>query len=282
MSSSFDPSELAAAYDRNGCVFPIMAMETPEVTRCRTLLELAEERTSQGPDEKAVFYGCSNFVLPCMDEITRLPKIITAVQSILGPNLLVWEASLLIKEAGAADFISWHQDLTYCGLSGESQITAWVALSAATVHSGCMRLVPGSYRRELVEHRDTFDEANMLSRGQEVAVNVNDADAVDVVIQPGEFSLHHGHIIHSSGATHLDDRRIGFAIRYITPEMKQVRGDKPYAHLVAGKDSSSNFLPASPPTGVMEHADISRAQHSMALKGPFFYEGFGECRSRRT
>ena len=79
--------------------------------------------------------------------------------------------------------MSWHQDATYWGLSAPDVVTAWVAFTPSTVESGCMRVVPGTHTRQ-VPHKDTFAENNLLSRGQEIAVDVDEDDAVDVVLRP--------------------------------------------------------------------------------------------------
>ena len=112
--------------------------------------------------------------------------------------MLVWNASFFIKEPQTEDYISWHQDLTYWGLTESHEVTAWVALSPSTVESGCVKFVPGTHNGCIVEHTDTFDDKNLLSRGQELAVTVNEDDAVSVVLQPGEMSLHHGQVFHGS------------------------------------------------------------------------------------
>lgn len=127
-----DSNDITTWYNRDGYCFPLEAMSPKQAARYRELLEREEERRFESEPEKSVSYGRPNYVLPFIDEITRLPKTIEPVQAILGPNLLVWESSLLIKEPQAPDYISWHQDLTYWGLSGPSEVTAWVALSPAT------------------------------------------------------------------------------------------------------------------------------------------------------
>ena len=108
----------------------------------------------------------------------RHPTILDAVEDVLGPNLLVWSTSFFIKEARDPAYVSWHQDATYWGLSAPDVLTAWVAFTDATVENGAMRMVPGSHAEQL-EHRDTFAPHNLLSRGQEIAVEVDEARGVD-------------------------------------------------------------------------------------------------------
>ena len=112
-----------------------------------------------------------------------------------------------------------------------------------------MRFIAASHHREILPHRDTFADANMLTRGQEIASVVNEDDAVDVVLRPGQMSLHHGHIFHASSPNNSSDRRFGLAIRYITPAMRQAVGQRDYAVLVRGEDRFGHFVTPPVPTG---------------------------------
>lgn len=117
----------------------------------------------------------------------RHPAILDAVEGALGPDLFCWGSQFFNKEAGDAGYVSWHQDRSTCwGISSPDVITAWVALSPSVKENGCMRVVPGTQRNP-VPHSDTFAADNLLSRGQEVTVTVtvDEAEAVDIQLQPG-------------------------------------------------------------------------------------------------
>ena len=179
---------------------------------------------------------------------SHLPCPIPAVEAILGPNILLYNVCYIVKEPAATTFISWHQDLTYWGMGETSdQVTAWIALSPATCASGCMDFVRGSHKNPILPHVDTFSETNLLSRGQEVAVEVAEGDKTHIELQPGQMSLHHGLTIHGSGPNGSDDRRIGFAIRYLNPNARQEVADRDYAMMARGADHSGNFLHYMPP-----------------------------------
>ena len=95
------------------------------------------------------------------------------VEDLLGPNILCWNTSFFIKEPHDPGFVSWHQDATYWGLSSSDVVTAWIAMSPANKVSGCMKFIPGTHK-EQVKHADTFDQNNLLTRGQEIAVDVDE------------------------------------------------------------------------------------------------------------
>lgn len=261
------------SYNAKGYHFPLRAFSESQAGQYRNTLEEVETSYRDDPDLKKLAIGQANSLLPFVDEITRSDTVLEQVKKILGPNILVWNSSFFIKEPHTKDFISWHQDLTYWGLTDSHEVTAWIALSQASVQSGCMKFVPGSHTNSIVEHRDTFDENNLLSRGQELAVEVDEDSAVNVVLEPGEMSLHHGQVFHGSNYNQSDDRRIGLAIRYITPDMKQTIKEKTNATLVAGVDEFNHFNLRSAPNGTMNVDDIQAVKHDIAVKEKFLMAG---------
>src|SRR4029079_3070292 len=96
-----------------------------------------------------------------------------------------------IKEPRDPGFGSGQQDRTYWGLDPADIVTAWVALSESTAENGAMRVIPDTHKLEQVATADTFHANNLLTRGQEIAVDVDGDTAVMLPLQPGEMSLHH-------------------------------------------------------------------------------------------
>ena len=227
------------AYRRDGYVCPIDVLTPAAAARYRVRLEAAE--AAAGGSLPGPYRHKPHLVYTWAQELIRHPKILDAVEDVIGPDILAWESVFFIKEPHTEDYISWHQDITYWGLEAEADVvTAWVALSPSTVESGCMRVVPGTHLREVVPHSDTFGEHNMLSRGQEIAVEVDEAHAIDLVLEPGQMSLHHVKIFHGSHRNRADDRRIGFAVRYLPPHVHQAVGADS-ATLVRGEDRFGYF-----------------------------------------
>ncbi|MCX7630194.1 MAG: phytanoyl-CoA dioxygenase family protein [Geminicoccaceae bacterium] len=242
-------------YHENGYLFPIRVLSEDEALAYRRRLEAAERlghpRTAQFLRTKA------HLVYTFCDELVRHPKILDAVEDIIGPDILCWSSGFFNKEAKDPAYVSYHQDLTYWGLEPDDIVTAWVALSPATPESGCMKFLPGSHKSEILPHKDTFAPENLLSRGQEVQVEVDESKIVFDVLRPGEMSLHHVKLIHGSDPNRSDDRRIGFVIRYVPTYVRQVVGKIDSATLVRGVDRYGHFEPERRPRADLDPEAIA-------------------------
>ena len=247
MTGSLAPDQ-AARYERDGLLFPLRAFAEAEALGLVARVADVERRFGDRYPVKPLLKTYPIYLLPFVATLMRRPAIVDAVESILGPDIMVWAAEFFIKEPNSPKFVSWHQDLTYWGLSDAAEVTAWVALSDVTVANGCMRMLPGSHAGGIVPHRDTFAPDNILSRGQEIADAVDESRAVNITLRPGEMSLHHGRMFHASGPNTTDARRVGFVVRYIAPSMRQTVGARDYATLVQGEDRFGHFVTPPPPT----------------------------------
>ncbi len=264
-------AEQLETYHRNGLYFPLRAISGSEAAQCRAKLEAFE--AGHESVMKTFLRNKPHLVFTWINELIRDPRIVDAVEDVLGPNILVWGTNFFIKNARDPAYISWHQDSTYWGLSHPDVMTAWVALSEVTVENGAMRMLPGSHLIDQLPHVDTFAENNLLTRGQEVQIDVDESKTVDLPLKPGEMSLHHVRIVHGSNPNPTDDRRIGLAIRYVPTYVSQISGARDYATLVRGEDTFHNFqLEPSPKVdfGAEEravHAKISEESYRMLYKG---------------
>jgi ectoine hydroxylase-related dioxygenase (phytanoyl-CoA dioxygenase family) len=265
--------DVAETYRRDGFVFPIDVLSVAEAQAIRADLEAAEAELANDPERLGLLRSSTNHLLPSFDALVRNQTLLAAASEVLGPDLIVWSVNLFIKEAHSPKIVSWHQDLTYWGLDDVDETTGWVALSPATVHSGCMRFVPASHRRRIVPHLDTFAADNLLSRGQEIAVEVDEDDGVAVELHTGQASLHHGHLFHASGPNSTGDRRIGVAIRYIKPTMRQRTGERWMVTLASGEDRYGHFDLADPPRGRLHDADFERCRRDSAVRRPQLFAG---------
>ena len=260
-------------YNDDGFVFPLDAVDPTEAAELRSDLESAERELADDPERLGLLRTYPDRLLPSFDALIRNEHLVAAASSVLGPDLIVWSSALFTKEPNSTKIVSWHQDLTYWGLDDTKEVTCWVALTPSTSHSGAMMFVPGSHKQPIVPHTDTWDENNLLSRGQEVAVDVEESEAVVVELKPGQFSMHHGHLFHASGPNTTVDRRIGVAIRFMAASMKQCNGHRPLVAHVAGQGQWDHLQIAPSPAGRLHESDFERCRQDANGKRKIFYQG---------
>ena len=235
-------------YRLKGCCFPNGVIDRSEALAIRRQIEKHE--VEHGASLQTYLRENPHYVLCCIDRLIRNEAILDAVESVIGPDILVWASAFFIKEARSASFVSWHQDARYWGLEPHDGVTAWIALGDSRPENGCMRFVPGSHLFEVLEHDDTHARDNILSRGQQVA-DVDDSAAVDVVLEAGQMSLHHMRVVHGSRPNRSEERRMGLAVNYMPAHVRQTTGPD-CAMLVRGVDRYGHFEPGRSPAADME------------------------------
>ena len=246
MRSQVTVREIAEQYTRNGYYFPIPVLEPDEVQNFRSeffsFYAKNERRISQlAPRER---YSVLSETHTSQEWVYRLAahrRVLDMVEAILGPNLLIWGSHWFTKMPGDKTYVSWHQDGTYWGLHPPDVTTAWIALSESSSENGCMRVIPHTQTQGMLPQVETDAPENTLSRGQEIAVELDEKAAVDLVLLPGEMSLHHIGIVHGSKINASDKARIGIAVRYITPEVRQDGVEHPFGMIVRGRDQHNYF-----------------------------------------
>lgn len=264
-------------YKADGFVFPIEALPAPDAHALRAEFE-ALERDWRDADlplplntYKRVNAHC---VMPLACKIAMTPAVLDVVEGLLGPDILIYSVEFFVKEPRTRAMVSMHQDLTYWGFGAiDDMVTAWIALSPATCQSGCMDFVRASHRNQILPHRDTHNADNLLSRGQEVQVDVAENDKVAIELSPGQMSLHHGLTVHGSGPNLSEDRRIGAVIRYCAPSIAQQVAERDYAMLARGADRINNFIHISPPRAAFSRESLALYDEIRAVQSQTMMKG---------
>ena len=210
-------------YHEEGYLSPIDLMSESEAAKLLSQLEEAERLHPEHIN--AENRNNPHLVFKFLDELAFNELILDAVEDLIGPNFSLWGSVLFIKEPSSKHFVSWHQDATYMGMTSNNFVTPWIALSPSNKETGCMSMIPGSHRNSIVEHDDTFGKDNILTRGQ-VVKDVDESKAVDLIMRPGQMSLHHGEIVHGSQPNQSNQRRVGFALQsYMSNDIEQTIGE---------------------------------------------------------
>jgi len=240
-------------YKDNGFVAPINVLSLEEVEKIKQEIEHIEKKW---PDE-LVGLGRNNvhYISPVFDEVCHNQKILDAVESIIGKDILVGGTTLFIKDPDKKGFVSWHQDAKYIGFEPYNWVTAWLAITDANEENGCMRMWSGSHMEKMREHKDTYNKNNLLTRGQTVQ-NVPIEKTTPNILKAGQLSLHHPMIVHGSGPNKSNQRRIGFVVQsYIGADVDQVIG-KVYVQQARGKDTFKYHEYAKRPVELMNKNDM--------------------------
>lgn len=222
-----------------GWTAPFRALSRDDAIACRRRIEAYE--ASVGHDANVTLKIKGHLAFPWLVELGRNPTVLDAVEDLIGPDILLFGASIFAKDARDPRFVSWHQDSAYFGLSPHEEVTAWIAFTDSRPESGCLRVMPKSHLGPDLRHVETRAKNNMLGRGQTI-MGLDDSAAVDLVLEPGQFSLHHERTAHHSLANSSDDRRIGFAFFYIPTHVRSTLGRRT-ALLVRGEDRHGHWDP---------------------------------------
>jgi ectoine hydroxylase-related dioxygenase (phytanoyl-CoA dioxygenase family) len=267
---SYLTSNQLKQYEDEGFVSPIDIFSKEKAKEIRNEIELIEKDMPKEL-EKSGRYN-AHLISPLLDEVTHNPKILNAVESLIGKNILVCGTTLFIKNPHEKGFVSYHQDAKYIGLEPHNWVTAWVAITDSNEENGCMKMWSGSHKDNLKEHDQMFNEGNLLTRGQTIN-NVPKEKVKSLVLKAGQMSLHHPKVVHGSELNKSNDRRIGFVIQsYIGTNVKQVLG-KNSVQLARGVDNFNYHKKIGRPKSLMNNSDLKIKKEENDNLQEIFYRG---------
>lgn len=220
-----------------GYAFPFDAVEPSQAAEYRRRIEAYEAKAGHDANRTLKIKG--HLAFPWLVDLGRNPRILDAVEDLIGPDILLFGGSIFAKDGRDPRYVSWHQDSAYFGLSPHEEVTAWVAFTEATEENGCLRVAPGTHLGPDLRHVETFAADNMLAKGQRIE-GIDEDRAVAMPLRPGQFSLHHERTAHGSQPNRSRDRRIGFAFFYIPTRVRSTIGRRP-ATLVRGVDAYGHW-----------------------------------------
>ena len=243
-------------YHDEGFVFPIRIMSKDEALAIAAKIEKAEKLY---PEEMhAENRNNLHLSFSFLDRLVHNKVVVDAMEDLLGPDLALWATVMFIKEPSSEHYVSWHQDATYMGMNANRFATPWISLSTSDRNTGCMTMIPGAHLQEIVNHEDTFDNNNILTRGQ-IINNVDESLGVDLILEPGEMSIHSGTVVHASKPNRSNNRRIGFALQsYMPPNIKQVFGKNFWTHVRGKKRCDPNGMTLDRPRYDMDPNTVAQ------------------------
>ncbi len=270
MSKVLTKSQIEQYHDE-GFISPVRVISQQEAHLIKQELEMVE---AEFPEEiNAESRNNLHLSFAFLDALAHNEIIVDAMEDLIGPNISLWASVMFIKEPSSKHYVSWHQDATYMGLDSLNFPTPWVALSPSNKETGCMTMIAGSHKTKIQEHEDTFAENNILTRGQ-VIQNVDESKAVDLILEPGEMSIHHGAVIHGSQPNNSAHRRIGFSLQsYMPPNIKQIVGRNIWTHVRGKKREDEDGILLDRPKFNMDPATVEQRRIANENMSEILYNG---------
>ena len=207
--------EQIGAYQRDGYLAPIAVLEAHEANRyleCfESFLEAWGKPIRRAENLHRVFPWAHDLACRPLNTVAGL-----IAPGLSGRDLVIWGTLAFCKYPQSPGFVPWHQDSAYTDfLAGAPSLTAWIALTHSNADNGCMRASPGTHLTRL-DHGRNQSRHNLLRQQHQLEGRRHDATAVDLILRPGEMSLHHLNLIHSSNPNVSTEKRLGFIVRCTT------------------------------------------------------------------
>ncbi len=254
------------AYWNDGVIHPISAISEREAALLMPRFTELRMRMSDWVNAKQLLKV--HLVSKWVNDLATSDRVLDAVESIIGSNILLWGATFFAKQPENSFHVGWHQDLLYWGLEPPDGLaTVWLGLTDSNANNGAMQVIRGSHKQGLRVHDNQYDENNMLMSSQNSALTASDEEnRIVVELQAGQFSIHHGLALHGSGPNLSTHPRIGLALNYIATEMVQTRNDGyDSAVLVRGVDNFGHFELEDPPEADFSPESIECYRKSISM-----------------
>jgi len=264
-------------YHDQGFISPIRVISEQEALSIKDELEQVEKEFPEEINSESRNNLHLSFAF--LDALAHNKIIVDAIEDLIGPDISLWASVMFIKEPSSKQYVSWHQDATYMGLDSLDFPTPWIALSPSNIETGCMTMIAGSHKTKIQNHEDTFAENNILTRGQ-VIQDVDESKAVDLILQPGEMSIHHGAVIHGSQPNNSNQRRIGFSLQsYMPNNVKQIVGRNLWTHVRGQKRQDDDGMLLDRPRFNMDPNTVAQRKIANENLSEILYKGAKEKRN---
>ena len=264
-------------YHGQGFICPIRVISEQEALSIKDELEQVEKEFPEEINSESRNNLHLSFAF--LDALAHNKIIVDAIEDLIGPDISLWASVMFIKEPSSKQYVSWHQDATYMGLDSLDFPTPWIALSPSNIETGCMTMIAGSHKTKIQNHEDTFAENNILTRGQ-VIQDVDESKAVDLILQPGEMSIHHGAVIHGSQPNNSNQRRIGFSLQsYMPNNVKQIVGRNLWTHVRGQKRQDDDGMLLDRPRFNMDPNTVAQRKIANENLSEILYKGAKEKRN---
>ncbi len=243
-------------YRRYGVMFPLRVLSDEEVVSYRIAVDKLEIALSK--NSRIVEVKQMHLHFRWAYDLTTHPRVLDAVEQVLGPDILVWSTELFTKSANDPNSeIAWHRDYPYIGLAPNLTVAVWIALSPSNLENGCLEV--------------QLDPEHM-KRDSHGTSQLSDVPTVPVILEPGEMSMHDININHRSGPNLSKEKRVGFVVRFVASQALSAAG-RPKVVLAHGRDLYNNFeIVPAPSTVDMDTALTGMRESALRNLDEMLYE----------
>jgi ectoine hydroxylase-related dioxygenase (phytanoyl-CoA dioxygenase family) len=254
-------AEQVASFHYHGFLYPVPALTQAEITACLAGLERLEiELGAPVADADVKWRSHAYAHAPWFNDLVRHPRILDAIEDVIGPDILVWTSTFFIKEPQSKTFAAWHQDGAFFGLEPHEQVCAWVALTDASEEAGCMEMLSAKGEPRLYHHAAMGLKNSINRAGQTIVDRFDKSKPTAMALKAGEFSLHHELAVHRSAPNLAAHRRVGIGLNYLPPHVRVNGPVRLKAMLVRGKDRYGYWDLIDPPAAERDAAALATHQ----------------------
>lgn len=198
-------------YRRDGFVTPDYRVPEAVLEDIRTAYSQLVERHPEFSDYCSAVLALDTWYL----NVARTPEILDMVQQVLGPDIALWNSSFFAKPAKVGTRTPWHQDGEYWPIEPLATCTVWIAVDASTIENGCLRVIPGSHRAKRLARHNRSDAAGIALNLELDETEFDESEAVDIVLDAGQVSLHDVYLFHGSEPNRSENPRRGMTLRFM-------------------------------------------------------------------
>lgn len=136
-------------------------------------------------------------------------RLLDIAELFVGPDIALFTSHYVVKPPYRGRAVLWHQDGPHWPLKPREAVTIWLAVDPATPDNGCLRVIPGTHR-------------------EQPAGEIDETQAVDIVLDAGDVEVHHPNVVHGSNANTSPQRRCALTMRYIPTSTRIMSVEQPY------------------------------------------------------
>lgn len=207
-------------------------------------------------------------------------RLLDIVEQFIGPDIGLFASHYIAKPPFTGKSVPWHQDGSYWPLEPMNVVSFWLALDKCDSENGCMKVIPRTQNKKLIS------KSEYVKQGEESAFDVamdaslvDESEAVDIALNPGDIEIHHPNIFHGSHVNKSSRWRRGLTIRYIPTSTRITRAaPHPAAFIFRGQGHANgngwNPLPMQTPATSMQFADQEKWNAKCAAQNEKYADFF--------